>query len=93
MVNVAECLETLAEMAGTLGDAPLAVRLWGAADALREATGSPWMSFEKSLHEPYLVAVRSGMDEAEWTKAWEEGRAMPGEDAIAYALENAEERG
>jgi predicted ATPase/class 3 adenylate cyclase len=92
MVNVAECLETMAEMAGTLGDAPRAARLWGAADALREATGSPWMSFEKSLHEPYLAAVRSGADEADWRAAWEEGRAMTLEDAIAYVLEATEEQ-
>jgi Tetratricopeptide repeat len=92
MVNVAECLETLAEMAGTLGAAPRAARLWGAADALREATGSPWMSFEKSLHEPYLAAARPGMDEADWTKAWDEGRAMSLEDAIAHALEDTEEQ-
>ena len=91
MVNVAECLETLAEMAGTLGDAPRTARLWGAADALREAIGSPWMSFEKSLHEPYLADARTGMDEADWRAAWEEGRAMSLEDAIAYALEDAEE--
>jgi hypothetical protein len=33
------------------------------------------------------------MEEADWTKAWEEGRAMPQEDAITYTLEDAEERG
>jgi serine/threonine-protein kinase PknK len=73
-------------MAGTLRDAPRAARLWGAADALSEATGSPWMSFEKGLHEPYLAAARSGIDEADWRAAWEEGRAMTLEDAIACAL-------
>ena len=42
MVNAAEILETLAEMAGALGDGTRAARLWGAADTLREVTGSPW---------------------------------------------------
>ena len=92
MVNVAEGLETLAEMAAALGDSPRAVRLWGAADALREVTGSPWMPLERKLHEPHLIAARARMNEADWTKAWEEGRAMPQEDAITYALEDSEEQ-
>jgi predicted ATPase len=92
IATVAETLETLAEMAGALGDAPREARLWSAADTLREVTGSPWMSFERRLHEPYLETARSRMDEANWTKARGEGRAMTLEDAIAYALEDAEER-
>ena len=32
------------------------------------------------------------MDEADWTKAWEVGRAMTLEDAIAYALGDTEEQ-
>ena len=73
-------------------DAPRAARQWGAADTLREATGSPWMPHEKRLHEPYLAAVRSGADETDWRAAWEEGRAMTLEEAIAYALEATEEQ-
>jgi hypothetical protein len=92
MVTIAECLETLAEVAEALGDPPRTARLWGAADALREATGAPWAPTEKRLQEPYLAATRSRMDEADWTKAWEEGRAMPLEDAIAYALDDAGEQ-
>ena len=92
MVNAAEILETLAEMAGALGDGTRAARLWGAADTLREVTGSPWAPQERRLHEPYLAAVRSGVDEAVWRAAWEEGRAMTLEDAIAYALEDTEEQ-
>jgi predicted ATPase/class 3 adenylate cyclase len=92
IVNVAECLETLAGLAGALGDFPRAARLWGAADALREVTGCTWLSSERRLHEPYLEAIRSRSDQAVWTQAWEEGRAMTLEDAIAYALEDMEER-
>jgi tetratricopeptide (TPR) repeat protein len=92
MEAIAECLETLAEVAGALRDPRRAARLWGAADALREATGSPWLPLESRLHEPYLTAARSGIDQADWTMAWEEGRAMPLEDAIAYALDDAGER-
>jgi len=92
-VNFAESLETLAEMAAALEDFPRAARLWGAANTLREVTGSPWLPLERRLHEPYLAAARSGMDEADWTRAWEEGRAMPQEDVITYALEDAKKLG
>jgi hypothetical protein len=66
--------------------------LLGAADALREVTGSPWAPLERRLHDPYLAAIRSGVDEADLGAAWEEGRAMTLEDAIAYALEDTEEQ-
>jgi hypothetical protein len=49
-------------------------------------------TLEKRLHEPYLAAIRSRSDQTVWTKAWEEGRAMALEDAIAYAREETEER-
>ena len=38
-------------------------RQWGAANTLREVTGSPWLPLERRLHEPYLETARSGMDE------------------------------
>jgi tetratricopeptide (TPR) repeat protein len=90
IVTVAEGLETLAGLAGALGDAPRAARLWGAADALREVTGSPWAPFERRLHGPYLAAIRSRSDQTVWTKAWEEGRAMALDEAVSYALEEEE---
>jgi non-specific serine/threonine protein kinase len=86
-VNIAECLEILSGMAGALGDAARAARLWGAADALREAIGAPWLPLERRLYEPHLAAIRSRSDQAVWAGAWEEGRAMTMEDAVGYALE------
>jgi hypothetical protein len=47
---------------------------------------------ERRLHEPYLETARSGMDQADWTRAWEEGRAMPQEDVITYALKDAKKQ-
>ena len=91
--DVAECLEVMAEVAGGLGQDRRAARLWGAAEALREATDNPWVLFESRLHEPYLTAARSRMEEAEWTEAWEEGRAMTLDEAISYALEGEEASG
>ena len=41
---------------------------------------------EVALRAPYLVMVRSQLDEASWRAAWVEGRAMSMDQAIDYAL-------
>jgi predicted ATPase/DNA-binding CsgD family transcriptional regulator len=66
-----------------------AARLWGAAEALREQLGislSPY-DLAASGYERDLAAVRSALDESAFDAAWAEGRAMPPEQAIGYALE------
>jgi hypothetical protein len=68
----------------------LAARLWGAADALREITGYTMLVREAGVYEPYMSAVRSELGESAFRAAWEEGRAMTEEQAIALALENEE---
>ena len=85
--DLAECLEVMAEVAGGLGEDHRAARLWGAAGALRKATDNPWLLFERRLHQPYLAAARSRMEDADWTQAWEEGWAMTLDEAVSYALE------
>ncbi len=42
------------------------------------------------MYEPYISAVRSELGETAFRAAWEEGRAMTEEQAIALALENEE---
>ncbi len=91
-INIAECLEILSEMAGALGDFRRAARLWGTADALREAINAPWPPLERRLYESYLAAIRSRANEALWRRSWEEGRAMTMEEAFTYALEDTQER-
>ena len=86
--DVAECLEVMAEVAGGLGEERRAARLWGAAGVQREATDNPWLHYERRLHEPYLAAARSRMEESERSEAWEEGWAMPLDEAVSYALED-----
>jgi hypothetical protein len=91
--DLAECLEIMAEVAGGLGQERRAARLWGAAGALRQATDNPWLLFERRLHEPYLAAARSRMEEAEWSEAWQEGLAMTLDEAVSFALEEEEAGG
>src|SRR5215208_6569831 len=79
----AESIEGFACAAGAGG----AARLFGAAEALREAAGFQQAPRARSLREPYLAAARSQVGETAWVEAWEEGRSMTFEEAIAYALE------
>jgi tetratricopeptide (TPR) repeat protein len=87
-LTASESLDGLACTAGSRGDAERASRLFGAAEALREATGYQQAPRDRSLREPYLAAARSQVGEAAWSEAWEEGRSMQFEDAIVYALED-----
>jgi predicted ATPase/class 3 adenylate cyclase len=82
-----ESLEGLACSAAAQGEAERAAKLFGAAQALREAVGYQQVPRERSLREPYLTAAYFRVGEADWARAWEEGRSMAFEDAVAYALE------
>jgi ATP/maltotriose-dependent transcriptional regulator MalT len=79
-------LHVAASLAGSQGKATRSARLWGAAEALREAIGTVLSPFERDLYEPYLAAARAQLDEATWKAAWAGGRAMTSEEAIQYAL-------
>jgi DNA-binding SARP family transcriptional activator len=70
-----------------------AARLWGAAETLRERMGMSLSHFDlaASGYEQDLAAVRSALDEASFDAAWAEGRMMSPEQAIEYALGEAEE--
>jgi len=81
-------LRGLAGAAALRGEAGRAARLWGADEALRELSGQPLSSFDRS-HPDYqglLAAARAQIDEAVWEAALAEGRMMSPEAAIEYAL-------
>jgi predicted ATPase/DNA-binding SARP family transcriptional activator/DNA-binding CsgD family transcriptional regulator len=87
-----ESMDGLACYAASGGEAQRAARLFGAAQALREAVGYQQPPRERSLREPYLTVARSCSDEAAWKTAFAEGQAMSFEEAVEYAL-SAEELG
>src|SRR5829696_2091597 len=86
----AESIEGFACAAGAVGAAERAARLFGAAEALREATGNQQAARAHALRAPYLAAARAQVDEATWSAAWEMGRYMEFEDAVVYALEDTD---
>jgi predicted ATPase/class 3 adenylate cyclase len=64
-----------------------AARLLAAAAVLREAIGAPLSAQERPIRERLLGAVRAALGEAALDAAWDAGRTMPLEQAIAQALE------
>jgi hypothetical protein len=64
-----------------------ACRIWGAAERLREAIGSPMPPGDRPDYERRVAAARAAMgDDAAFTRAWQDGRAMTQEQAMEYAL-------
>ena len=62
-------------------------RLCGAAEALREEARAGMTPMEQREYAAELEAARSALPEATWQAAWNAGRAMSADDAIAYALQ------
>lgn len=93
-VGIATGLLGLAGVALSRGRPARAARLWGAAEALREAIGLPLTPFVRSHYdyEGDLAAARAGLDEQSFAAAWSEGRAMTPEQATEYALSEEEGR-
>jgi tetratricopeptide (TPR) repeat protein len=82
-------IREVASTAAVAGQLERAARLWGAEEALREAAGLPIWPDERHMYEHALAAAHTQLDEATFAAAWAAGRAMPLEQAIDYALEDA----
>jgi predicted ATPase/transcriptional regulator with XRE-family HTH domain len=88
----AYCIQGLAAAAGARGEQQRAARLLGAAEALLEAAGVPaYVTADHDLHQRAASAARERLGEEAWTAAWDEGRAMSFDRAVAYALEPDDE--
>ncbi|MDV7355903.1 protein kinase [Rhodococcus oxybenzonivorans] len=86
-VSVATCLETLAWIAGD-GDPRRAAILMGAAESLAKSTRSSTVLFPDLLvyHEECGQRARSALGRKEYESAWDEGRTLVVDDAVAFAL-------
>ena len=79
-------LEDFASLAVTYGQAPQAVRLLGAAAALREALGTSLKAYEIDDYERTVAAARNQLSDADFEAAWAEGRGLSVKEAIEDAL-------
>ena len=84
--EMAECLEGLAASAVAAGQPLRAIRLLGAAAALREALGAPVPPVERPGHEATVQAARTALGEEAFLAAWAEGQALSVEQVVAEAL-------
>jgi len=85
-----ESMEGLACAAGIRGEAERAARMFGAAQALREAVGYRQAARGRALRKPYLALAISQLDQASWEAAFADGQRMTFEQAVEYVL-SAEE--
>ena len=81
----------LASLSALGGDSLHAARLWGAAEAMREAAGIslPPLARTSTGYENFVASARENSGETAFTEAWEEGKAFLQQDAVAYALEES----
>jgi tetratricopeptide (TPR) repeat protein len=82
-------LAELARLYGANGQPERAVRLLGAAEAVRQANACQVEPHTRQLEERALTEARSALGEAEFAAAWAEGQAMPLQQAVRYALDQA----
>ncbi|MFL5656364.1 MAG: ATP-binding protein [Ktedonobacteraceae bacterium] len=83
--NVTFGLEGLASAVAGQGKCAWAVRLWGAAEAVREAIGAPMPPVECASYKRAVAAARAYLGEQAFAAAWSQGREMTPEQALAQA--------
>ncbi|HEX6477303.1 MAG TPA: LuxR C-terminal-related transcriptional regulator [Ktedonobacteraceae bacterium] len=81
--SVAASLEGLAALEAGQGGPRQAVRLWGAAEALREAIGAPMHPVHRASYEQALALVHTELGERAFAAAWAEGRNMTPDQVLA----------
>jgi hypothetical protein len=74
-----------------VGEDSRTARFIGIAEALREDTAYPRYAAWAADLQSRLAAARSRLGEERWEAALVEGRAMNLDEAISYALDDAEE--
>ena len=82
---MAECIGGLAAVMLARTQVQTAVRLWGAAHALRDSIGSPLYPQEQEKYEQQVRQTRSTLGEADFAILWNEGRSLTLEQAIEHA--------
>ncbi len=85
--NIAGGLEGLAALEAEQGSPQQAARLWGAAEALREAIDAPMHPVYHASHEQAIAQARAKLSLQAFVAAWAEGRKMTTEQALALATQ------
>jgi predicted ATPase/DNA-binding SARP family transcriptional activator len=72
------------------GRAAAAVRLLSSSETLREQLGGRLQPDAAKMDERTLALVGGQLDEAAFAEAWEQGRSLPVDEAIALSLDSAD---
>ena len=83
-------LEGFASVAAAERDLQRAVRLWGAAEALRDSVGLPMPPHRRRRHSAAITAARTALGDKAFETAWAAGRALSVDEAVSFALDTAE---
>jgi predicted ATPase/DNA-binding CsgD family transcriptional regulator len=80
--NITRCLEGLAVVTAAQGEPVRAVWFMGAAQALREAIGTPLPSLSQAMHELTIASTRTQLGEQVFDAVWAQGRTMTPEHLL-----------
>ena len=85
---IANQLECFAFLAIADEEPQRAVKLFSAADALRENAQLPMADYERIEYDQSMTQLRSMLAEKEFNALWAEGRAMTMNQAIQFAMDD-----
>jgi len=83
--GVADSLEALAGLCVATANGEVAARLFGAAEALRQAIGCARSPRAQADYDADLTVLGQAMDPDERDRAWGDGAALGEDEAVAYA--------
>lgn len=86
-LGIPGALDTVAHLAVTQGQFERAVRLAGAAEQLRTASGTHTWPVAERTRTQWLTSARETLNETLFRAAWAQGQATTQQQAIAYALD------
>jgi hypothetical protein len=85
--GVTEALEGLAATVAHRDGGTRAIRIAGAADAMRETIDTRPFPADHAVLERALDGLRSSVDDVAWRSTWEQGRALTLDEAVEEALQ------
>ena len=83
-----QAMPTIQVRGGIVARPVEAARLFGAADMLREQTGSPLLPSEASRYDVMVNTARDQTDQIVWSEAWTAGHTAALDDVVAPILEH-----
>ncbi|WP_231388143.1 LuxR C-terminal-related transcriptional regulator [Mycobacterium sp. 360MFTsu5.1] len=91
-MGISDVFDCLAMLAAESGSHREAVRLLGAAAAMRHRTGEVPFQIYQADYDAVILALRNALGDSDFDVAWADGAALPADEATAYAQRGRGER-